>query len=309
MRVTLVHNPDAGEGRPQGRDLVKILEGAGLQVRYVTTENNWKNALDEPADFAVAAGGDGTVAKVLLAMLEREKPVALLPLGTANNIARTLGVVGDARALAAAWRVAAVRPFDVGRLRAPWGDERLVESFGGGVFAETILRGDKELDDPTAIVGPESDQAMLLLREIVHAAQPRPWRIELDGQDLSGEYLAVEALNIRFVGPNVPLAPEADPADGQLELVLIGEEHREALLEHLSGRLKQAAAGPPGLPVKRGRRLTVVLEQPFPPLHVDDDIVGRDVGGLEGEAARFVLELEPGAVQLLGADAHVAREP
>ena len=309
MRVTLVHNPDAGEGRPQGKDLVKILEGAGLQVRYVTTESDWKKALDEPADLVVAAGGDGTVAKVLLAMLERETPVALLPLGTANNIARTLGVVGDARALAAAWRVAAVRPFDVGRLRAAWGEEHLVESFGGGIFAESILRGENELDDPTAIVGPESDRAMLLLREIVHAARPRPWQIELDGRDLSGEYLAVEALNIRFVGPNVPLAPEADPADGQLELVLVGEEQRDILLEHLSGRLENAAAGPPDLPVERGRRLTIVLEQPFPRLHLDDDIVGRDVGELEGESARFTLELEQGALRLLGADAHVGREP
>lgn len=309
MRVTLIHNPQAGEGRPAPKDLQKILERAGLQVRYVSSEKNWKIALGKRTELAVAAGGDGTVAKVLLHMRGSEIPVALLPLGTANNVARTLGVIGNAQGVAEAWRVAAVKPFDIGRLQAPWGEEHFVESFGGGLFGESIVRGRREVEDPGAFIGPEVDRAMLLLREVLLAAQPRRWQVELDGEDLSGEYLAVEVLNIRFAGPNIPLAPKADPGDGLLDLVLVGKEERQSLLDHLNGRLEQAAALAPELLVRRGRKLTLSVERPFPPLHIDDDIVGHDVGNLDGQSeARFELELEPGAVKVLRAEAQVDRQ-
>ncbi|HUG47331.1 MAG TPA: diacylglycerol kinase family protein [Candidatus Limnocylindria bacterium] len=301
--MTLVHNPSAGEGRPSAKDLTAILTEAGLQTRYVSSDEDWKKAVAKRTDVVVAAGGDGTVAKVLLRMQQRPTPVALLPLGTANNVARTLGVIGDVREIAGSWRVAAVSPFDVGRLRAPWGEAHFVESFGGGAFAETILRGREEVENSKAIAGPESDRALLLLREIVQAARPRRWRVAVDGQDLSGDYLAVEALNTRFVGPNVPLAPAADPGDGLLDLVLIGEADREALLEHLNGRLELAAALPPRLAAHRGRRIELAVEAPFPPLHLDDDVIGQELGSLaRATEAAFVLDLDPGAVKLLGAE-------
>jgi diacylglycerol kinase (ATP) len=309
MRLTLIHNPSAGDGRPAGEDLEEILEGAGFQLRYASTDKDWKKALDKRADAVVAAGGDGTVAKVMRRMRGDERPVALLPLGTANNICRTLGVIGDARAIASEWRVAAVRPYDIGLLHAPWGEEVFVEAFGGGIFAESIVRGRQEVEEPGSIVGPETDRAMLLLREVVNAARPRPWRIEVDGRDVSGDYLAVEVLNIRFAGPNVPLAAEADPGDGLLDVVLIGEQERRSLLEHLSGRLEHAAADLPHLRIERGRQVRLALARPFPPLHIDDDIVGDDIGALDVDEATFEIELEAGAIKLLGADAHVARQP
>ena len=76
----------------------------------------------------------------------------------------------------------------------------------------------------------------------------------LDGTDLSGEYLLVEAMNIPLVGPNVPLAPGADCSDDLLDLVLVTERERSALQEYLRARLGGAAA-PLELPVRRGRRV------------------------------------------------------
>jgi diacylglycerol kinase (ATP) len=301
MQVTLIHNADAGEGKPSADDLQEILDGLGFQVRYASSKNNWKKALDKPADLIVAAGGDGTVAKVMRALAGRETPLALLPLGTANNIARTLRVLGDARALASAWRMAAVEPFDVGRATLNGEELLFVESVGGGIFAESIMRG-REVSQPTSIVGPPSDRAMLLLREIVSAARPQPWQITLDGEDLSGEYLAVEAMNIRFCGPNVPIAPDADPGAGLLARVLVAEKQRQSLIDHLSGRLETAAATPPELLVARGRNIRLRAAGQLSAMHSDDDLLELDDRGLE-------ISLRQGAVSLVGVDAHVAREP
>ena len=91
----------------------------------------------------------------------------------------------------------------------------------------------------------------------------------LDGTDLSGEYLLVEAMNIPLAGPNVPLAPGADFSDGLLDLVMVTEREREAVEEYLRARLAGEAA-PLELPVRRGRRIQSSRASPAE-LHVDDD--------------------------------------
>src|SRR5687768_8947356 len=133
-RATLIHNPSAGDAKPAADDLKAILADAGFQVHYRSTRKGWKKALAREADLVVAAGGDGTVAEVGRELSGTGVPLALLPGGTANNIARTLGIVGDARAHAQSWHDATARPFDVGVINSGDRARRFVESVGGGVF-------------------------------------------------------------------------------------------------------------------------------------------------------------------------------
>lgn len=91
----------------------------------------------------------------------------------------------------------------------------------------------------------------------------------LDGEDVSGRYLLVEALNIGLIGPNLFLAPDADPGDGSLDFVLLAEDKRAEFDEYLTYRLegKQEA---PYLHVRRGRRLNFAWDGPT--LHFDDEV-------------------------------------
>jgi diacylglycerol kinase (ATP) len=92
VRITLLHNPGAGKRAMTGKQLEKLLGEAGHDVRYQSAkEDGWKKALKKDADLVVVAGGDGTVGRVPRRMAGRGVPMALLPSGTANNIARTLG--------------------------------------------------------------------------------------------------------------------------------------------------------------------------------------------------------------------------
>ncbi len=64
--------------------------------------------MNEKVDFIVAAGGDGTIRKITKELLDRklsEKtwPIALLPLGTANNIAQTLEINGTSEDIIHSW--------------------------------------------------------------------------------------------------------------------------------------------------------------------------------------------------------------
>jgi len=247
VKISLVYNPTAGGGQEED-DLVSLLTEAGHTVRSRSTKRNWQKLLQDPGDLVVAAGGDGTVRKVALATAEIGVPFAVLSFGTANNIGKTLGLLGETAPHIESWE-AGLRgpsPFDLGVAAAEWGEERFVEALGGGLLAD-MLAEEETIADPTALLGRESDRALHVLADLLERADPQIWGVTADGSDRSGEYLAVELLNVAFAGPNIPFAPDASPTDGRLDLVLVGEEDREPILRYLRSRHESASGEMPAL--------------------------------------------------------------
>jgi diacylglycerol kinase family enzyme len=296
VRVTLFHNPSAGDAPLTADQLTSILSDAGYQVRYQSTKDDLSAALEDVGELAIVAGGDGTVAKVARALADTDIPLAVLPLGTANNIGKALGVFGDVRDIVAGWAEAPRIGIDVGVVSGPFGEQRFLEAVGAGVLAELIRRGSDEVDDTSAIVHRETDRALQLLASILRNAEPADIKLELDDHDLSGRYVGVEVMNVGFAGPNIPLAADADPADGALDLVLLREDDRERLLKYAVSRVESASAVMPSLDVRRGKRVRLAPPVGWP-IHVDDEVVELDSDG----AARIVdILLRPGVVQVVG---------
>jgi diacylglycerol kinase (ATP) len=297
MRISLVHNPTAGGGQDLD-DLVRLLTDAGHDVRHRSSKGDWKRLLQDPGDLVVAAGGDGTVRKVALAAADRGVPFAILPIGTANNVAKTLGMLGDARELVDSWSAAPLleRRLDVGEVSGASGMRRFVESIGGGPVAELISRGE-EVEEDARLLGRETDRALHLLAEVLREARPLRWRISTSDRDLSGEYLAVEILNIRFVGPNVPLAPDADPSDGLFDVVFIGVEDREPMLDYLENRLNLASGVMPALRTARTERLELVAPAGVR-MHVDDRV--WPTRKPLSDATRLEVRCRAGAATMIG---------
>jgi diacylglycerol kinase (ATP) len=270
VRITLIHNPGAGDEQHSAKRILKELAEAGHDVRLQSTRKQGvEKVLEDPGDLVVVAGGDGSIKKVAIAIAGRGIPMAILPIGTANNIAKSLGALGSVPELIAGWRRAERRRLAVGTVETRWGSMRFVESVGVGVFTELVTRGDREVNESTTgLTGHAIDRALLLLQRIVAERAPRFRRLELDGSDLSGDYLLVEVMNMPLVGPNIPLAPGADYGDGQLELVTVTEREREVLAEYIGKRLSGGAA-PPQLTTRRGTRVTMRASPGE--LHVDDE--------------------------------------
>jgi diacylglycerol kinase (ATP) len=268
--VTLLHNRGSGLAATSTKALKKALQDAGFDVTDRSAKRGWKKSLELSADLVAVAGGDGTVAKIGQRLAGRNVPMAILPLGSANNIARSVGLAHDPIQLALAWRAAKPVPFDVGSIRAGRWRGAFVECFGGGIIGALIERG-HEATAPDKLLGAERDRGLLLLRDIVRAAPQAAWQITIDGRDVSGEYLAVEVMNISTCGPVVPLAPEADPGDGAVDLVLVTENDRDPLLDYIDGRL-QGDAKAPQLAVHRGREIKL-RSAPGVIMHVDDELV------------------------------------
>jgi diacylglycerol kinase (ATP) len=290
MRITLLHNPGAGEDDHAGHSLRSLVARAGHEVTYRSLgQPDWTEALADPGDLVVAAGGDGSVGKVFREVATKGVPVTLFPLGSANNIARTLGIDNDVEALVAGWADGELRRFDLGRATAPWGETLFAEAVGGGIFADVLVQARAAEQAAGEVEGEEKiDLGLELMREAIEDLPLARWRVEVDGDDLSDELFAVEVMNTDELGPNFRPAPDADPADGLLDVVCLGTEEQPALLAYFSERLRGLDPPEPEMPSRRAAR--VVLEPPAGVrLHVDDRLWPEDRAPDGGEVV-----VEPG---------------
>ncbi|OGA73697.1 MAG: hypothetical protein A3G81_27940 [Betaproteobacteria bacterium RIFCSPLOWO2_12_FULL_65_14] len=268
MRVTLIHNPGAGRRAMTAAGLKKLLTEHGHEVRYQSAkEHGWKRVLKEAADLVVVAGGDGTVGRVTRRMVGRGVPMALLPSGTANNIARTLGQLERPfEELVRGWENARRVNLDVAVASGPWGERYFVEGLGLGLFAALLARS--EAAQPKSGKHPVEDALRLLQREAA-SCEAIEIAARLDGEDISGRYVMLEALNLRYVGPNLHLAPASRPGDGQLDVVLVTEAERPRLVHYLE-QWQENRERLSLLPTRTGRRLQ--FEWSGVELHIDDKL-------------------------------------
>ena len=256
MRVALIHNPVAGSGDHSRDTLVGRLRDAGHEAIYASTEaESLTAALNDQPDVVLAAGGDGTVAAVarLLAASGREIPLAVLPMGTANNIARSLGVPDDEAEMVRALSASRAQRFDVGIVRAPWGDARFVESAGVGLFAGTLRDA---LRDEQAGIVPAGDPLKrgVRLARVMENARAVHRTVIADGEDLSDRYLMATVLNVCCIGPALALAPEANHGDGFFDLLLVRERDRDALGAYIDS-IARGNEQPIAIPTRRVARL------------------------------------------------------
>lgn len=299
MHVTLLHNPNAGGGELGRDDLVRALIARGHAVTYQSTrDKGFEKALDDPGDVVLVAGGDGTVRKAAGHLIGRGIPLALLPLGTANNIAKTLELSDTLDAALAGIASAPRVALDAGTAKGAWGETHFLEGVGLGLFPITMCLADARADNRAARDDHDDrglTRDLRYLAMILQRMRPRVWQIEADGRDFSGEYYACEVMNIRSVGPNLWLAPDADPTDGYLDLVLVGENERPRLRRYLADRVAGHEATI-HLPTHRVQRVTMIAAGAE--VHIDDRLeVPHEMPSAVG--GRVDLTLQERAIEFL----------
>ena len=244
MKVsTVIHNPGAGAEKYTKETLVSKMELLGYECRYSSTKKKgWKD-IDADTDFIVIAGGDGTVRKVIKKLLDRKIlrkrfPLALLPLGTANNISKTLGISGEPEELAKSWKKEFIRRLDIGFIDGLDEPNFFIEGLGYGLFP-TLMETMKEKDDKLFLsLDTEINYSLQILHEMILSYEPQDLQLEIDGVDYSGKFLLAEVMNIKSVGPNLELAPNADTGDGRFEVIMVTEEQRNDFAEYIMNKLK-----------------------------------------------------------------------
>lgn len=304
MRVTLLHKPSAGDGTHTRTSLIALFERHDHTVRYHALDDDWPVALDAPTDCLVVAGGDGAVASVAKRLVDRSMPLAILPLGTANNIALRLGLCHPIETLVARLAEAKPIPFDLITARGPWGVRRLVEGVGVGAFTQVMafLKSDgkpeqgKRMPDPPMRAA-ELGRDLRLLQTFLRNLDPHRCTLGLDGESKEVSYLLLEVTNTGLIGPNVELAPEADCGDGLLDVVVIGQAERQRLREYLEACLVGEEVAPPPFPVRRAKTVRLTVEAAR--LHIDGDLWPGEDESPPAAPFDLKIQVEPGALAVL----------
>jgi diacylglycerol kinase family enzyme len=290
VRVALLYNVNAGEGVSEAGLRERLERGGHQVVQVLEKDDDIERALEESAELVVAAGGDGTVWRAARALAGRKIPLAILPLGTANNVARTLGIDGSISQLIGSWSNARLRPLDLGVACGGWGELRFLEGVGAGLISSGIAAMDDESppdkgEDATSRL----TRAMTAYRDLLSRLTPRRWAVSLDGARMEDEFLLLEVLNIRSLGPNLELAADADPSDGWFSVVTAREEHRDELDLYLRHRIERTG-GRLSLPTRRARRVEILG---WEEMHVDDEVLsGPSIGTVS-------IRIEAAALQFL----------
>jgi diacylglycerol kinase (ATP) len=278
MKVILIHNPDAGDQcQPSEEEILNLVRQAGHSVVYQSSKDvSWDKVLHNSTDIIALAGGDGLVGNAAKRLVGRHLPIAILPVGTANNVANALGLTNKPlQQLIEGWATARRRKFDVGVATGPWGSTCFVEGLGVGFFtnlmAETV-KGNVNLDRFNASEA-KITCALEVIRNRLQSCPANRLKVTLDDQNLSGEYVLLEVMNIRSIGPNLDLAPAADPGDGLLDLVLASKGECDQVNRYLSDRIEGKSSSP-GLIVRQSRRLQIECKGLL--IHIDDDLWPED---------------------------------
>jgi diacylglycerol kinase family enzyme len=257
------------------------------------SESDLDVVLKNVKDTVVVVGGDGTIRAVVTRLLERNIRVAPLPLGTANNICRTLGLSAKPLDLIAGLSDPIERTMDIGCVKTPRGTNYFLEAMGIGVFADILEKYNPE--DGKSVV-----RATQTLVATLNDYQPKFFHVNVDGQDLSGSYVLFEVMNTPTMGYHYMLAPEAEPDDGLFNLVLIHANQREKYLKFIKSVLTGTLERLPDVSIQKGRKLEIAWRG-FP-IHVDGEVMeGKEWMGDDGASsmdAPDLLEVEQPYLQV-----------
>ena len=222
MSFAVILNPGAREGGERER-LAEAL--AGLRETEVLESRGpgdvaklARQAAGGGAETIVAAGGDGTVNEVLNAIapdFERVR-LGILPMGTGNDLARSLGIPAELEAAISILAAGRGRRLDVVRMELPAATRLFLNASAGGFSGDV---GDKLTPEVKETWGP-----FAYLRSALEALPERcDYRAEIlcDGERLSLQAFNVAVANARFIAGGIPIAPRAELDDGLLDLVVV----------------------------------------------------------------------------------------
>ena len=226
-----------------------------------------RQAAGDGARLVVAVGGDGTVNEVANGLLaaDGEPPeLAVIPRGTGTDFVRHFRIPRDLDGAVATALSGGVRTIDAGRVTyRAWNGEDVSAHFVNsasagmsGAVAQRANASSKALGGKAAFLW-----ATLAVFARWHATE---LEVEVDGERRSGLMYDAIVANCRYLGGGMAMCPEAEPDDGLLDVLLIGDISRRDLALTLPKVYRGTHLPHPKAEALRGRRVTVEGATPLP---------------------------------------------
>jgi diacylglycerol kinase (ATP) len=287
-KLLVAINPTAsfGRGSTVGPAVVQTLRASGHEVTALTEPDfdqlreAARRALRSKPHALVVVGGDGMVSLGTNLVAGTRTPLAIIPSGTGNDMARGLGIpVGDTEAairLLLSALDAAPRTIDAGRV-----------IHGDGLvtwFACVLSAGfDAVVNERANLMrwpkGP-SRYNLALLRELA-VLHPISYRLVLDGVELRTKAVLVAVGNNVSLGGGMRVTPDAKVDDGLLDVLVVQPLSRTAFLRIFPRVFKGTHLSDPRVTVRRASSIRIEADtvvayadgERIAPLPIDIEVV------------------------------------
>jgi len=222
LHAHVILHPAAGRGAARRVESIvaRAFRAQGWAVDVVRTEGPGHaqvlaaQAVRQGAKHVVAVGGDGTVHEVANGLLGGNTDAALgvVPIGSGNDFAKLLGLFGHDPLHAVARLVTArSRRFDAGRVAGEW----FVNSVGFG-FAPAVVKTRNRMQHLRGFLS-----YLVPVVQTFFQFEPMVFDVTAAGFHERGYMMMIEVCNGTTSGGSYRFAPDADPADGKLDVCLI----------------------------------------------------------------------------------------
>ena len=247
MLAQLVINVHSGRGREHADETREALRDAGITI----IETAWPSEVVPQADCIVCAGGDGTLLGAIASAITRNLPLGIVPLGTFNDLARTLGIPLDVRGAVQVIAAGRARAIDAARVN----DRYYVNEASIGVSSRVTRLQTPELKQRFGVFGVIAT-AFAALRY----ARPIRAEVHFDGRRERMRTIQLTIANSQHFGGFLHVADVAID-DGYLELYSVDIRHLYQAIAIAHALLTGRRFDVPGLRTFRSRRFDVVTRR------------------------------------------------
>jgi diacylglycerol kinase (ATP) len=289
--VRFLLNPAAGRGAavahlPRLR-LLASAAAAGLVVSKSSEDIavQARRAVDDGVSRLVVAGGDGTMHQAAQGLSGSACALGVVPLGTGNDLAGTLGIPAGLDAATAHALSGPVRRLDLERI-----GEKVSIGYAGVGFDSAVTRFANE--EVKRLRGP-----LVYFYAVLHTLAtfaPPTLRVEHDAGVFTGRAMFAVVANLPRFGGGMRIAPDARPDDGWLDLVIVRELSRLALLAVFPRVYRGTHVTHPAIEIHRTRRALITVDRPMTLYGGGEPIATKPAGH------PFVVEVMPAALAVVG---------
>jgi diacylglycerol kinase (ATP) len=283
-------NPSSGRGTGLASlDRLRVLAsklGAGLCVsrRVEDLAEQARRAAADGVERLLVAGGDGTMHHALQGLAGTSCALGVIPLGSGNDLAGTLGIPPDLDAAVDRAACGEIRRIDLLRL-----DETFCVSYAGVGFDSEVTR---YANQTRILRGP-----LIYFYSVIHTLitfTPPYMRVTWDGGGFEGKVMFAVVNNLPRFGGGMRIAPDAQIDDGLLDLVIVREVPKPVLLSIFPKVYNGKHVNHPAVRIVRTRRAEITLDR-------DMTMYGGGEPLREMKAGEpVVVEVVPGGLGVVG---------
>jgi len=290
MKTLCIINPVAGKGRAiqawrsvQG-ELRQIYSKLDLEYTSCAGDATLvaREAVNKGYQLVIVFGGDGTLNEVVNGLAGSDTALAIVPSGSGNDFARSLGLSKDPKQAIATIAVSKKKRLDLGRFAG-----RYFLNMGGLGFDADVAH---RINGKRLLRG----QLAYLIAVLQALGAYDSYRVELriDDQKLEEETIMVSVGNGQYAGGGFRLLPHASLEDGLLDIMVVRKTSRLDIISTLPALYKGTHLGHPKCSFYRGREVNINLLEP-------NKKVFAQVDGQEFQEFPLEFGIIPGALQVI----------